>query len=168
MYSSTIIHDQLISTWWCIHTPTNWVIIDLWHEMDYWIFGTKLLYIVQCWLFIYKILWCNVQKNMMTSSNGNIFCYWPFVRGIHRSPVNSLHKGQWRGALMFALICAWINGCEAGDLRCHRTRYDIIVMFCWNLMVCITGLLSSSTSKMSQLNGAKWHNMPSDIFVNIG
>ena len=26
--------------------------------------------------------------------------YWPFVRGIHRSPVNSSHKGQWRGALM--------------------------------------------------------------------
>ena len=22
--------------------------------------------------------------------------YWPFVRGIHRSPVNSPHKGQWR------------------------------------------------------------------------
>ena len=35
--------------------------------------------------------------------------YWPFVRGIHRSPVNSPHKGQWRGALMFALICASIN-----------------------------------------------------------
>ena len=30
--------------------------------------------------------------------------YWPFVRGIHRSPVNSPHKGQWRGALMFSLI----------------------------------------------------------------
>ena len=28
-------------------------------------------------------------------------CYWPFVQGIHRSPVNSLHKGQWRGALIF-------------------------------------------------------------------
>ena len=26
--------------------------------------------------------------------------YWPFVRGIHRSPVNSPHKGQWRRALM--------------------------------------------------------------------
>ena len=24
--------------------------------------------------------------------------YWPFVRGIHRSPVNSPHKGQWWGA----------------------------------------------------------------------
>ena len=33
-----------------------------------------------------------------------------FVRGIHRSSVNSLHKGQWRGALVFSLICAWING----------------------------------------------------------
>ena len=35
--------------------------------------------------------------------------YWPFVRGIHRSPLNSPHKGQWRGALIFSLICAWIN-----------------------------------------------------------
>ena len=31
--------------------------------------------------------------------------YWPFVRGIHRSPVNFCHKGQWHGALMFSLIC---------------------------------------------------------------
>ena len=36
--------------------------------------------------------------------------YWPFVRGIHRSPVNSPHKGQWRGALVFYLIHAWTNG----------------------------------------------------------
>ena len=39
--------------------------------------------------------------------------------GIHRSPVNSPHKGQWRGALVFSLICVWINGWvnkrEAGD-----------------------------------------------------
>ena len=31
--------------------------------------------------------------------------YWPFERGIHRSPVNSPHKGQWRRALMFPFIC---------------------------------------------------------------
>ena len=59
--------------------------------------------------------------------------YWPFVRGIHRSQVNSPHKGQWRGALMFSLICARINGwvynCEAGDLRRNRAHYDVIVMF---------------------------------------
>ena len=27
--------------------------------------------------------------------------YWPFVRGFPRSPVNSPHKGWWRGALCF-------------------------------------------------------------------
>ena len=58
--------------------------------------------------------------------------YWPFVRGIHRSPVNSPHKGQWRGALMFTLICAringWVNNREAGDLRRYRAHYDVIVM----------------------------------------
>ena len=58
--------------------------------------------------------------------------YWPFVRGIHRSPVNSPHKGQWRGALMFSLICAWMNGWinnrEAGDLRRHRVHHDVTVM----------------------------------------
>ena len=32
--------------------------------------------------------------------------YCPLVRGIHRSPVNSPHKGRWRGALMFSLIPA--------------------------------------------------------------
>ena len=58
--------------------------------------------------------------------------YWPFVRGMHRSPVNFPHKGQWRGALMFPLICAWINhwvnNREAGDLNRHRAHYDVIVM----------------------------------------
>ena len=63
--------------------------------------------------------------------------YWPFLRGIHRSPVNSPHKSQWRGALMFSAICAWINGWvnngEAGDLRHHRAHYDVTVMVSlWN------------------------------------
>ena len=51
-------------------------------------------------------------------------------------PVNSPHKGQWRGALMFSLICAWINdwvnNYEAGHLRRHRHRhrghYEVNVM----------------------------------------
>ena len=58
--------------------------------------------------------------------------YWPFVRGIHRGPVNSPHKGQWRGALMLTLICAringWVNNREAGDLRRYRPHCDVIVM----------------------------------------
>ena len=58
--------------------------------------------------------------------------YWPFVLGIHRSPVNSPHKGQWCRTLMCSLICTWINDWvknrEAGDLKCHHTHYDVIVM----------------------------------------
>ena len=57
--------------------------------------------------------------------------YWPFVRGFHRWPVNSPHKGQWGGALMFSLIGAWINrwinSREAGDLRRHR-HCDVTLM----------------------------------------
>ena len=58
--------------------------------------------------------------------------YWPFERGIHRSPMNSSHKGQWRGALMLSLIWVWmnasINNLDAGDLIRHRAHYDVIVM----------------------------------------
>ena len=60
--------------------------------------------------------------------------YWRLVREIHRSPLNSPHKGRWPGALMFSLIWAWINGWvnngEAGDLRRHRGHYDVILMMC--------------------------------------
>ena len=71
--------------------------------------------------------------------------YWPFVRGIHRSPVNSTHKGQWRGALMLPLICvwtnAWVNNRDAGDLRRYRVHYDVTVMgytYAHNNILCRT------------------------------
>ena len=58
--------------------------------------------------------------------------YWPFVRETHRSPVKSPHKGQWRGAVMFSMICAWINGWvnnrHTSDLRRHGPYYGVIVM----------------------------------------
>ena len=58
--------------------------------------------------------------------------YWPFVRGIPRSPGNSPHKGQWHGALIFSMICAWTNGWanhrRAGDLRRHRAHHDVTVV----------------------------------------
>ena len=51
---------------------------------------------------------------------------------IHRSPMNSPNKGQWRRSLMFSLICAWtncwVNNCDAGDLRRHRAHYELTVM----------------------------------------
>ena len=44
-------------------------------------------------------------RHQMEKNSAN----WPFVRGIHRLPVNSPHKGQWRGALMFALLNKRLN-----------------------------------------------------------
>ena len=55
------------------------------------------------------ISWNLVNTNRMSTEHDakwkHFPHYWPFVRGIHRSPANSPHKGQWRGALMFSLIC---------------------------------------------------------------
>ena len=54
-------------------------------------------------------------------------CEWnpPVIRGFP-------HKGQWRGALMFSLICVWTNDWisnrDACDLRRHRAHYDVTVM----------------------------------------
>ena len=77
--------------------------------------------------------------------------YWPFVRGIHRSPVNSPHKGQWRGALMFSLICVWTNGWvnnrEAGDLRGYRAHYDVIVMITLMIHQNIIGIYQNASFK---------------------
>ena len=74
-----------------------------------------------------------VEYFMMTSSNGYIcrvtdpLC--GEIPGPRRIPP---HKGQWRGALMVSLICAWINALvnngEAGDLRRHLAHYDVILM----------------------------------------
>ena len=59
--------------------------------------------------------------------------YWPFVRGIHRSPVNSPHKGQWRGTLMYSLLPnktnGWVNDRDAADLWRHCAHYDVTVMY---------------------------------------
>ena len=84
------------------------------------------------------LVWCHVLSEFMwygshTFTHDDVIKwkhfprYWPSV-----APVNSPHKGQWRGALMFSLICVringWVNKREAGDLRRYRAHYDVIVM----------------------------------------
>ena len=73
---------------------------------------------------------------MVTSSNRNIFS----VIGLLCGNLTVIpHKGQWRRALMFSLICAWtygwVNSRGAGDLRRHRAHYDVTVMLSehWNI-----------------------------------
>ena len=51
-------------------------------------------------------------------------------------------QGQWRGALTFSLICAWINGWvnnrEAGDSMRHRAHYDVTVIYLCHLYINIS------------------------------
>ena len=46
---------------------------------------------------------------MMTSSNGNIFRVTGPLCGEFTGPAEFPAQGQWRGTLMFSLICARIN-----------------------------------------------------------
>ena len=95
---------------------------------------------------------------------------WPFVRAIHQFPVNSPHKGQWRGALVFSLIYVWINDWvnngEAGDLRRYLTHYDVTVMACFQILALVVHICYSwsghskwdqcSPSGVAQFAGGWW------------
>ena len=110
--------------WWCFYrrvagTPTARFILQIWlnqyHLLSGMLFITPLVFIHDD-----VIKWKHFPR------------YWAFLRGIRRSPVNSPHKGQGRGALVFSLICAWANGWAnhrgAGDLWRRCAHYNVTVM----------------------------------------
>ena len=86
---------------------------------------------------------------MMTSSNGSISALLAICAGISPVPVNFPHKCQWRGALMFSLICAWINcwvnNREAGNQRRYSAHYDVTVLFIPGSMVKVDYYLFTMT-----------------------
>ena len=108
-----------------------------------WLIFWSLIYILSTFSVIFSILRLNYDDVIKWKHFPR---NWPLVRGIHRSPVNSPHEGQWRVALMFSLIFTWINGWEnnreTGDLRRHRAHYDVTVM------CTITMMLSSAAKSL--------------------
>ena len=96
-------------------------------------------YLNQWWLVYWRI-YASLCFNVLTIRHWPRHTWWrnqmetfvtllAFVNGILGSPMDSHHKGQWRGALIFSLICAWINGWvsnrDDGDLKRHRARYGV-------------------------------------------
>ena len=87
--------------------------------------------------FVFSLHICYIRANITYHDDVIKWKYflrnWPFVRGIRRGPANSPHKSQWRGTLMFSLICtrisSWVNNREAGDLRRHSAHYGVIVLW---------------------------------------
>ena len=101
------------------------------------------MFIQHCWISImstigkYLIVCTDITNTTSHWAKHDDVIKWkyfrvtgPLCRGIHRSPVNSPHKGQWRGAMLFSLISAWINAWVNNHkaLRCQSTHYDIIAM----------------------------------------
>ena len=109
--------------------------------------GSKLRY----WFYINKeiqtYIYCRRRWLIISFTDRNMpgrnFTWWrhqmetfsallALCAGNSPVPVTSPHKGQWRGALMFSLICVWINcwinNREAGDLRRYGAHSDVIVM----------------------------------------
>ena len=118
------------------------------HHLDLFLFVCSCLFV---YLFVYFVI---LERHWWHSSTSPITrkrlgyglglglckfseCFFNFqlylsVWLVKSVPVNSPHNGQWRGALMFSLICVWINDWvnnrEAGDLRRHLGLYDVNVM----------------------------------------
>ena len=88
--------------------------------------------------------------------------YWPFVQGIHRSPVNSPHKDQRSGALMFSMIYAWIyswakNG-EAVDLRRYPLGRHCNVNIYISVLLNFTSLLDIDFFNLCLTKSNRWYN----------
>ena len=109
---------------------------------------------------------------MTTLSNVNIFGIITtgplWVESI--GDVDSPQKGQWRGALMFSLICVWTNGWtnnrDAGDLRPHRTHYDVIIMEQASLWWCRTAFVYISLLWRRNRRGSVSNHQPHDCLLN--
>ena len=81
--------------------------------------------------------------------------YCPFVRGLYQWPVNSPHKGQWRRALMYSLICVWTSGWanngDSGDLRRYRAHHNVM-----RDLIRVKGYLGSCSIYRIYVIGGVW------------
>ena len=152
-----------------IYEP-NFAHWDIFSNIDlgfkYETFKIVILYTINTYLFLLQAIFLSYLRcrksfhccSALDKSHNDIIKwkhflrYWPFVRRIHWSPANSPHKGQWCGAMMFSLICAWtyswVNNHDAGVLRRHRTHYmyDVTTYLMYNAVHLVTILPSQRTS----------------------
>ena len=102
----------------------------------------------------------------MRSPNGNISCYWPFVRGIHRSPVNSPYKGQWHGALMFSLIFLFETPSRSRWRHCNGDLYDDVIIWKRFLHYC-PSVLETTSSRWIPLKSSTNANLWCFLVISL-
>ena len=68
----------------------------------------------------------------------NTVWYPGMAIGLHSNVFS--HKSQWRGALIFSLICVWTNSWannqDSGDLKRHRAHFDVTVVTAGLFSIC--------------------------------
>ena len=141
----------------------DWKLIGfIQRDRIHWNFSHSISMVCKSW----PIILANVNKNMITFSALLALC-----EGNPTAPVDSSHKYQRRGALMFSLICTWTNGWankwNACDLRRHCAHYEITVMNIWRfaddimksvlLIHYVTVLTKSSIDKSVLVQLMAWH-----------
>ena len=116
------------------------------------------------WKWIYKAIFALLSTYICGLAHDDVIKwkhfprYWPFVREIHRSPVNSPHRGQWRGDLMFSLICAWIN--KILSKQSWGRRFETLSLPLWRHS---NETIWSRAMKLGQ----NFHHIEEDIFKCI-
>ena len=118
-----------------------------------------------CWLSNETLAPLAVELSWMTSSNGIIFrVTGPLCGEFTGHRWIPPYKGQWRWALMFSFICAWINGWvnnrKAGDLRRHRAHYDVTVVPEWYAMD-QTKPVEAIVCQLKPFTESSWNRTPS-------
>ena len=97
----------------------------------------------------------SIEFRMMTSSNWNILRLTGHLCGEFTGPQWIPRTWQWRGALMFSLICVWIsswvNNGEAGDLGRNCAHYDVTVIGTVIIPLYREGRLSSAVRRRYKL-----------------
>ena len=121
---------------WTYRTEWEAMIVDSWIYINTYVIDVAVAVVALFWNILFLKRTTNISVALMRNTNysyvlndGEVSSvvvytachddvikrkqfprYWSFVLGIHRWAVNSQLKGQWRRALMFPLICVWING----------------------------------------------------------
>ena len=123
--------------------------IDIWYVVDNIFLGARnfwadSFYYLKCCIYNLKnhnvqfVCYTHCETQVLDINHDDVIKlkhfprYWPFVQGIHQSPVNS-HQHAQRPVtrsfdVFFDLPHGWVNSRQAGDLRCHFAHYDVIVM----------------------------------------
>ena len=109
-----------------VHNRTHYTLCEVW-----WILQNFKEETYKSWGVYYRVTW-NSNKRWWSHQMEAFSALLAICAGKSPVPVKSPNKDQWRGALMFSLICVWINGWvnnrEAGDLTRYRAHYDVTVM----------------------------------------